>query len=992
MIGSAILAFAATPSVAQTTQEGEAASVEDIVVTGSRIRVRDTTGSSPIVTVTAEALEEIGTATVESYLNTLPQVIPHATRTQNNPSYGGSAFLNLRDLGPERGLVLVDGRRLVPGSSSGAVDVSILPPALIDRVEVITGGASAVYGADAVAGVVNFILKDDFEGLEMMGQYGISEEGDGEEYTLSLIAGGEFADGRGHITFSGSFNQRDSIGLADREFSRYAQYCDLNGCSLSGSPTTPDGTFSFTGANRTPESIAALQSYFTGRGLDVTADDLFDGQRIGFNPDGSMFIAGSDSSVIGYTGPTGDYDPEAGLYYNHAPVNLLQSPLDRYNFFTNFKYDVSDRVEVYGNALFSRYESLNALAESPATFGIDVAGAVTLDPNVQATLLGAGIENFALSRRTNELGPRSSDFTTNVYQLTGGIRGELPPIFGNEWSYDVFASYGAFEQLEELGGYPNRERINAALAGCPDGSPPGPVGSTGAPSVCVPFNPFGAGNITAEQRDYIESKGQTSRTDIEQTHILASVSGDLFDLWAGPVGFAAGLEYRDLAYRSMPPSDLQTGSMLGANSAAPVVGGYDTYEVFAELRVPLLADRPFVEYLGLEGGYRFSDYSLGFETETWKYGGEYAPTDWLRFRGLAQRAVRVPSVGELYATRSEGYPSVTTSNLDPCDADSRFRDPSNPDYEGNAGDVLALCQAQNGNITADWNGAAPGNQYRTFSGGNPDLEPEVADSLTLGLVFRAPGGSPAWFQPFTATVDYWEIEIENVISSIGFSTSLARCYDADYNPDFSDDNVFCQAINRDPATGYLTSISESGFISAAAANLASRKTSGVDLGLTYQMALADYGLSDAWGGLNFTLQATWYENAQSQAFPGEEWSDSWIGTIGDGTPGATATPEWRATGRVAWNFSDFQLSLRWQYIDEIATLADAPDIPTIDAYNYFYLNGSWAVNDHLELFGGVDNLFNEDPPIYSSGFQSNTDPSTYDVIGRYFYVGARTRF
>jgi len=1014
MIAGVALMGLAAPAVAQTASTSDQASqVSDVVVTGSRIRVRDTTGSSPIVTVGAEQLEEIGTATIETYLNSLPQLSPSLTKTNNNPSSGGSAFLDLRQLGTSRGLTLVNGRRLVPGSSSGAVDISILPSGLMDRVEIITGGASAVYGADAVSGVVNFILKDDFEGAQVSAQYGISQENDGKEVQYNLILGGAFADGRGHLTFAASHNTRDGIQQTAREISRSARYCFNDGsCVPDGSPTTGDGTFSISAITNlgtsalneaaTDARLDAFRAYFAGRGL-TNPDLIRVGQRLGFNPDGSLFIAGDfkGDGVFGYTGPNNNgWDPADTFVYDFNPVNLLQSPYERTNFYSQMKYDLTDRIQFYGDALFSTYTSSNELAESPAAFSIPVATTGTLDSNIRNLMISAGYVpgvdingepinngNFTLSRRTNELGPRKYNYDTTAYQATGGFRGTLPPINGSEWAYDVYASYGKYRNTQEYLGFPEANRIIAALAGCPDGSPTGPVGSQGNPTTCVPLNPFGANNITKEQAEYIAASGQIGVTEIEQKNIVASVTGDLFTLPAGPVSFALGGEYRDLSYDDMPPEGVQTGTLLGGNSAGPVKGSYDVWEVFGELRVPLLADQPFAHYLGLEGGYRWSDYSTGQTTETWKYGGEWAPVDWMRFRALQQRAVRAPSLGELYATRQEGYPGVTTGNLDPCDKDSAAR------TGANASQVLALCQAQSSKINATWDSV--GTQYRTFSGGNQNLSPETADSTTIGAVFRAPASVPSWASSLTATIDYFNIKIDDVISSIGFSTSLSRCFNADFNPTFSNSNVYCQNLHRDADTGYLTSTGLDGYITATNANMAVFKASGVDLAINYNITPADYGAPSWLGRLGFSTQGTWYENQQFQSDAASPISDSFVGGIGDGTPGETTLPEWKFNTRFSWAYENFSASLRWTYIssvvDDAADVASG-DIGKIDAYNYFYLNGSWAVNDTIELFGGIDNLFDKGPPRYASGFQYQTDPSTYDVIGRYFYIGARARF
>lgn len=991
--GIAALAFGA-PAMAQSApQEAE---LDEVVVTGSRIPVRDNTSSSPISTVQGEQLQEIGTGTIETYLNALPQVQPSLTKTNNNPTGGGSAFLNLRDLGPSRGLVLVNGRRMVPGASSGAVDVSVLPSAIIERVELITGGASAVYGADAVAGVVNFQLRDRFEGLEMSAQYGVSEEGDGEEYALNLLAGAQTADGRGRVVFAASYNNRALIAQSARDFTDQAEYCDLDGCIPNGSTTTGDGTFSIPGA-ATPAQIQVFRDYFVGQGVPLATVNsvVVAGQRIGFNPDGSLFIAGRGlgvgDGVWNYSGPnTSGYDPDDFYGENFNPVNLLQSPFERYNFYTSFGYDLTDRIEFYGNALYSGYDSQNNLAESPAQFTVNVATNTTLPTEARTVLQAAGITSFALARRTNEFGPRTYESATDAFQLTGGLRGKLPEFNGYEWNYDAYATFGEYRNVFTYGGFPHGERITAALNGCPAGSPRGPFGSNGILAPCVPFNPFGRGSITEAQRSYIEAKGQTAATTIQMTDVQATVSGNVFDLPAGPVGFALGGEYRSLDYDFLPGEAIQTGNLLGGNSSGPIQGAVSVNEIFAELRVPLLADLPFIDYLGIEGGYRVSDYSTGassFTTDTYKYGGEWQPVEGVRFRALQQRAVRAPSVGELFATRAEGYPSAAT-NQDPCDIDNAAR--TGP----NASQVQALCAAQN----AAAGSAAfqmSGSQFRIFSGGNTALTPEVADSFTAGVVLTAPASFPTWASSLTASIDYWDIEIENVISAVGFSTSLARCYDPTYNPTFDVANTYCAAINRDPTTGQVTSVGIAGFISQQNANLAQQFASGVDLALQYRLDPTVFGWSEGLGQFQFTTTATWYENQQFIALPGNPISDNQVGSIGDGTPNSGTLPEWKVSTRFAWQKDDFSVSLRWQYIDSAVDLAATEAnryIPGVDAYNYFFLNGSYQVNDTIQVYGGIDNLTDEAPPVYTRGFQYNTDPSTYDVIGRYYYVGVRSRF
>ncbi|MAL11466.1 MAG: TonB-dependent receptor [Maricaulis sp.] len=998
LAGFAAATMFASPAFAQqqTSNEEEESSDRDVVlVTGSRILRADYTSGSPLHTVTGEELEEIGAGTLETYLNSLPQLSPSLTRTNNNPVGGGAAFLDMRQLGTSRNLVLLDGRRIVPGAASGAVNVSILPSLLIDRTEVVTGGASAVYGADAISGVVNFITRQDFDGTMISSQYGVSGEGDGTEYQIDFLNGGDFDDGRGRLMFGLSYNNREGINQADREISAAATTCNLNGCFLNGSTTTGDGTFTL---NAAQASNATLRNYFTSRGVPL--DAIFSGQRVGFNTNGSMFIAGSTNQVnpndrvwlytSGYQAE-GNYDPNRALLYNFNPENLLQSPFERYSFFTNLDYDINDHVELYGSALYATYDALNQLASSPAGFTVSLTGPAAtsfINPDARAALVAATTSgSIGLSRRTVEFGPRIFDNTTDAWQLTGGVRGDFD-VRGNNWRWDFNTSYGSYHNSEEQRGYPHLVRINAALNGCPAGSPLGPVGPSGAPTACVPFNPFGYGNITQPQINYIEAKAQVRETNIVMQTAQASITGDAFDIWAGPVAFAAGVEYRSLDYSNIPGEAQQTGALLGANSAGPVNGSFDVAEAFGELRIPLLAEMPFVEYLGIEAGYRYSDYanSAGnsFATDTWKLGAEWEPTDYLRFRVQAQQAVRAPSVGELFTTRATGFPSVGTT-VDPCNFNSAQR------TGANATQVRALCAAQSAAIANDPNWRSAGAQFRTVSGGNPNLDPETATTYTYGFVLSAPEFFPNAMQSLTLTVDYWDIEIENVISSVGFATSLSRCYDPVYNPNFTVNNAFCQNLFRDPATGYLTNTGIDGYISQTNANLATLIASGVDVGASMSL---DF-IPEQLGAFSVGTVLTWYENQQFQSLPGNPFGNNVSGTIGNGTPGATTLPEWKATTRLAWTQGPVSASLRWVFLDEVvdrgATVANRA-IPGIDAYNYFYGNVSFDVNETVQVFGGIDNLLDEEAPVYTNGFAYNTDPSTYDVIGRFFYAGARLRF
>lgn len=1018
---------AAEPAATEADTAATGAGSEEVTVTGSRIRKKDYTANSPLQTVTGDTLREIGVATVETYLNTLPQFSPALSKSNNNPQGGGTATLDLRQLGSQRGLVLMNGRRLLPGFSGGSVDVSILPPALIERVEIITGGASAVYGSDAISGVVNFILRDDFQGLEATAKYGVSEFGDGVEVNLSATMGGNFEDDKGNAVLSIGYTQRDRLGQGARSFSQNAVTCvqpqagDPIGtfipglyCIRAGSPTTPDGTLLAMGVSATPNATqitaaqrtalqAQIDAYFALPANGGAAPNTVvvngatgtPGGWIGFNLDGSLFGTGgalgntTGQTVVNYRGPfQGGYDPTS-YSYNFNPDNELLLGLERYNIYTKVQYDITDSISAWADVLFTQYTSATALAPAPTTIpGITVAN---LPVALRNMFIAAGIpttNTVSVARRFNELGPRAGNFDTTSWQLSGGFEGTFEgPAEGTSWAWDLTASYGKYRQEVYFRGYASISRARAAGAGCPAGSPTAINGQA-----CVPANLFGAGSLSPAAIRYIEYP-YFDNTYIDQTNIVGNVTGDVFELPYGWVSLAVGLEYRQQEFKRVADESLPSGDVGGANSAAPFRGSFDVYEAYGEVIVPIVNGLDFVHDLSLEAGFRYSDYNTGAgTTETYKYGLSYAPVEWLRFRALKQAAVRAPSLGELFAARNEGFPGIPGVGLDPCDPTSAAR--TGPDAAG----VLAICQSQAPGVNFATFSSPTSGQYRIFTGGNPNLAPEEADTLTLGAVFQAPSDWSPWFGGLSITLDYWKVEISNVISTVGITTVFNRCYNSTFNPGLSPANALCQQVNRDPTTGLLNSTS-TGFVNTANANLSQLDVAGWDLGLAWRADLEDLGAGEDMGTIGLTVQATKLEYYEFTPLPGDEPTD-FLGTIDDGTPSSGPLPEYKATTTFSYAIDDFSFSWRWVYIDGVensaATIA-TPNGPRtsvfeVPSYNYHYLSASYALTENVEIFGGVDNVFDKEPPYFTAGFQYGTDPGTYDVIGRYYYFGVTTRF
>lgn len=971
-IGASLLlgfALSATAANAQTA-EPEVSSPGDIIVTGSRIARQDYSSSSPIVTVGQEDFQATGAVTIDVLVNDLPQFVPSVNSTSNNPSNGGQANIDLRGLGAPRTLVLLNGRRVVPSNANGTVDLNILPTPLIRSVEVISGGASAAYGSDALSGVANFILNDRFEGVQFDAQYGVTDRRDGETESYSVTLGGDIADGRGNAVLSVMRSVRQLIYNADRDFA-----------AISGrSSASPLGNTVFD-ANNLP-SQAAINSYF-GR-TDIAQTGGF-----GFNNDGTLF---AHQGTRNYKSPGGiDHDgfavPGTDFSYNTGALNYLQLPLERWNAFAAVNYQLSEGVEVYGSLLLADYQSANELAATPAAASTGFRVPVTnpFIPADLADLLATRANpnsSFRLDKRFNAIGGRRGAEDYSVYQGTVGVRGDLVRL--RDWSYDIYAQQGRMERTTTQSGNVSRSSVQALLD-APDG---------GASQCAGGFNPFGE---TALSPACVAFIGRTSvnNTVQEQAIVEASLQGSLLDMWAGDLRFAAGLQYREDKFDFRPDASLarinpvvvrpdggSTGGseIAGFNSQQPLSGATNSVEAFIELLVPIARDLPFVKTLDLNLGYRFADYSTVGGVTSYKAELDWAMTDALRFRGGVQRAVRAPSIGELFAPLNVNFPSIGAASAtglggDPCDSRSSYR--TGP----NAAQVTALCTAQ-----AAAAGSATyiftNNQVPGLAGGNPDLTEETADSFTAGFVVTSPLASP-WLSGLSASVDYYSIEIEDVIGAVSASAMLQGCFNAQgQNPTYDPANGYCQLFERDPLSGSVFNARELN------GNLATLKTSGVDAQFDWRLVMEDIGLP-AWGELNLNVIVGWLESRERQDVAGGPTIDR-VGTVDVVTAGQfNSFPEWKSLTSLNWSNGDFGLGLRWRFVDEMTAFSSNE---VLTATHYFDINGRWDVTDNVSLRATVNNIFDEQPQTWNPGAQANTDPSTYDVLGRRFSVGLTARF
>lgn len=942
-------AFAQTPQETTTAQEGTEEAQATIIVTGSRISRPDLTSNSPITVVSADTIRLSGATSVEDVLRDIPQAVP-GIGSQTNNGNEGAATIDLRNLTEQRTLVLVDGKRFVPYNKDGVVDVNMIPAALIKRVDVVTGGASAVYGSDAVAGVVNFILDDEFQGIKGDVQYGITSRGDARKFDASLTYGTSFGGGRGHLVVNGGYTKQAALGQGRRSFSRFA---------LGQADLQPSGSLTDTPGN--------ISDNFPTICSQADIDD------------GNCFAQFS---------PNGDLGPVAGSF-NFNPYNLFQVPQERYQAHALFKYEFSDAARFYGRVSYIDTKVTTILAPSgtfffPFTVNLDNPFLSNQARSVLAPLDtdADGDVDIAFGRRTTELGTRDSIYRNKALQFVGGLRGDI----SDNLNYEVFAQYGQVKRRQRYLNDINFAKTQQGLLvrnvnGVPTCIDP----SNG----CVPVNLFGAGNLTQAAGDFI-------RLDLEandkttQFVTGASLAGEIFTLptATSAVGFAVGAEYRREKTVSRPDANLIAGNSPGFGAQSPIDAKYTVKELYGEIRVPLLEDMAFAQSLVLEGGLRYSRYSSdvvnlvsggtfgnSFSNWTYKAGGEWVPVEGVRFRGLYQRAVRAPNLAELGEPRTSSTGDLET---DPCAG-------ANP--VGNAA-LSQLCLDTG--VPAGRIGAVNGpiaGQINNFVGGNPSLTPEKSDTYSIGLVLQ-----PRQLPGFTASIDYFNIKVKNAITQFSEQVIVDACYEQEQDPN----GFFCQLINRNPINGSLSGGTETG-VDASTLNAASLKRTGIDIAAAYQFKIGE----DA--RLQFGINATRAIKVVDQPaaiFP----SYDCVGLVGKTC--LRPQPKWQFIQNTQLDYGPVSLLLRWRYIgkltkdDIVLNGADPADyvVPVIKARSYFDLSGTVRVAERFQLRGGINNLFDKKPPVVGNDYggtaenSGNTFPATYDPLGRSFFIGASVTF
>lgn len=962
-VASAGLALASVSAA-----HAEEAPLEQVVVTGSRIPRPGLDSASPIVTLPASSFEQTADLSVERILNTLPQIVPAATAYSNDPSADGMATVSLRGLGAAQTLVLVDGKRLMTADGRGTVDLNLLPPSLISGVEVVSGGASAAYGSDAVAGVVNFRLRDEFDGVMVTGRYADAWPGDASDYTLDITAGAPIADGRGSVVGYAGYTRRGQLNQSNRDVSRtpLRYYPTPEG----GGEFVAEGGLAPEGAAIVFPSVQAFEELFTTYGYPPGS--VAPQAGFGVNPDGTLFTIGNGSpgSVVNYRGPVDPDLPNDRFHtWNGAPTTALRMPLERATLFGRASFDLTGMDRLYAQLIYSDYTVDRQLSPVEAQILLVPPTNPYVPPDMKFLLDSRPAPDapFRFLRRITETGPRKARNERSLLQATAGVAGR----FADDWAYDAYLQWGRNNRTERQSGNVSIGRFQD-LAFAPDGGY----------SICGEFDPFLVGHISPECAEYIALDG-SNRATLEQFIAEATLHGSIGSLPAGEVRTAIGTFYRGdrFDFDPDPASSAMLPGVPGVIGPRPDVSGFassparsgeqSNVDLYGELLFPLLRDLPGAASLDLDLGARWSNYRHGGTANAYKAEATYRPVRPVMLRGSYQRAVRAPSIDELFYPQMSNQFIIGSADVnDPCDVRSAAR--NGPD----SARVEALCLAQGVPEAKLAEYRFPLKRVDGVSGGNPELESEQADTLTVGLVLEPPS-TMASLSGLRVSIDWYAIDLDDAIGRWDAMSAVARCYDPAYNPGYDVDNIYCSFFTRVATTGDIRAL-------ILDRNIGRIETQGVDLQVDFARPLGEGSVT---ASLYLTRVYHWNYSDPSGG------QTDYVGTIGSGGLGR-ALPEWKSLLSIGYTRHALSVVGRWNYIDGMRD-ATYPYFE-VPARNYLDVGASWAIGsgtyDGLSLQAGIDNLTDTDPPVFPSYAQANTDPSVYDVLGRRYYLGASYRF
>jgi iron complex outermembrane receptor protein len=930
--------------------------MEVVQVTGTRITTPGTSSNSPISSITAEQINAGQPIAVEEFFKGLPAAVP-AIGPGTNSGTGGAATIDLRGLGPNRTLVLVNGRRLVPFNLNGAVDTNSIPIALISRVDLMTGGASVVYGADAVSGVVNFNLKRNFTGVDLTTSYGATaDERDARRRRTDLTIGANLADNRGNVVLSVGKTTADPLTQGARAYG-ITSLNSVTGGPI-GSPTTVPSAFS------------------TSKG-----------------PGGTDTLAG-----------TWQINPKTGALeqpvqlYNTNPVNYYVTGLERTQASSLGNFKINEHAEAYAELFYTHSELAATLAETGtfgSTFNVPIGNPFIPAAARQQLCARRGIPAAScvegnptlvpllVNRRFVELGPRYFDFDNKTLQYTIGLKGEI----AYNWTYDAYWSRGNADQTGIRRNWGSLSKVVQALNALSSTTCVNPANG------CVPLNVFGpAGSITPAQLAFINLSPLMLQA-VQQDVGALSISGDLGDKlvspFAGlPITMAVSLEQRKVLAYTRSDAALQVqGEVLGNGATTPDRSGAFTLKEYAvELLVPVVKDKPLLRALNLELGYRQTEFSTAGKSQeygSWKYGGEWAPVQSLRLRGMVQKATRAPNVNELFAPVVTG---VSNLAVDPCQGNRINQAASNtPGTLSNLCRLTGVPQSEIGSLPAPASGT-----ISTQTGGNPALGPEDAKTRTIGFVWEP-------VPKLAVTVDYYKIDIDKAISSPTTTDILDGCYSTAFNPGLVM-NTVCALIGRNTINGTFNGVESKG-IRTALSNLGTQNTSGIDVNVGYHLSAGTFGVDAKFGSIDLSGGFNQVQSFKFRPTPTSiERNCLGYYSVACGGPNYKR----KFNQRTTWTIGAWAFGYNWRYvsavIEEPGGTDFLPAFAKIDAYHYVDVSAVWNVSKMIRLNVSVNNIANKQAPIVGGSIGTtttnggNTFPQYYDAVGRYVTFGATLKF
>lgn len=952
-LGATLIGAVFAPTASAQNADAATTEFDEIVVTGSRIIRKDIESVSPLAVTSATEIKFSGHNRVEDLLNSMPQVQGSTAGSSflGNGSTG-TASVDLRGLGANRTLVLVNGRRLQPGGIyTNAADVNQIPAGLLKQVEVLTGGASSTYGADAVAGVVNFVIDKEFEGLKITAGAGGYQHNnnnqfmqgaldaagytyptgstiDGGQYNFDIAMGSSFADGKGHVSAYVNYRTTTELRQEARDYSS-CSISDSSTCGGSGTAANPNITF---------------------RPIDPATGD------VNFDPSLALYYQPGQNS---------DFISSSGNRYNYAPINHFQKPDKRYAGGAFLNYEFNEHARPYMEVMFSKSVQTGQYAES-GTFGASyrircsnplLSDTQRADVCGQYGLSGDDLIYSTISKRNVEGGPRRNNLTHSAIRFVVGSEGQI----NDNWRYDVSLTYGsttASNIYENDYFAPNITRAIENVTVLDGQLACGSEADRAAG--CIPYQIFTRDGITSEQARGLTATA-TMNGQTQQTVATAFVAGDLpFAIADDPVQTVFGVEYRKEQYDRTADQLFELGLLRGTGAQRSIYGQYDVKEFFSEAIVPLIQDAEFAQSLVLELGFRYSDYSTTGSAATYKIGATWQPLDELKFRGGFNRVSRAPNARELYQPQVEG--GLWTGN-DGC---------------AGATPVLTAAQCANQGVTAAQYGAipvSPAGQYGQISGGNPGLDQETAKTITFGLVAAPIDG-------MNLSVDYWDIRIDGIIGTVGSELAVTQC-------GLTGNAAFCDLINRGPA-GDLW-IARSSTVTATNQNLGYQHTKGIDIAADYATDLGDDG------HLRFKFMATRMLKSFTQSLP--DYAPSEFECAGLINSNCVPTPKWRHTMAVNFDSGSFwNVGMKWRYLSgtENNIPGDANrDLKDISSQSYIDLTAGFEITENISLAVGINNIFDKEPPLVNdryNGTNANTFPAIYDPLGRRLFASITAQF